>query len=103
MDTKTPLAPSPGLLAVVRGLRGAGHAASGRSEWVLGGGWQPHGWPDGPHRRLLDELLPGRPVLLRSHDLHSLWASGEAVAEYLIGACGPVDASAVMEGSAGAP
>lgn len=69
---------------------GAGPTAGGRrGEWVLGGGWQPHGWSDAPHRRLLDEVLPGRPVVLRSHDIHSVWASTEALRRAGIGADRP--------------
>ena len=47
--------------------------------WVLGGGWEPHGWTDPPHRDLLDDLIPDRPAALRSHDLHSVWANGAAL------------------------
>ncbi|HUG40135.1 MAG TPA: amidohydrolase [Longimicrobiales bacterium] len=70
--------------AALAAAHAAAHAApapalSASAGWVLGGGWEPGAWPDRPHRRLLDDLLPGRPVLLRSHDLHSVWASGEAL------------------------
>ena len=56
------------------------HAAKTPDTGVLtGGGWDPHRWSDDPHRRLLDASLPGRAVLLRSHDLHSVWVSGETL------------------------
>lgn len=65
--------------ALVAAHAAAHRGGTGGADWVLGGGWEPHGWADRPHRRLLDDLLPGRPVLLRSHDLHSVWVSGEAL------------------------
>lgn len=80
------LASAPSAAAAARAV--AEHAArteGAHEEWVLGGGWEPHGWSDVPHRRLLDEVLPGRPVLLRSHDLHSVWANGEALRRAGIG------------------
>ena len=73
------LASAPSAAAAARAV--AGHAArsGGEEGWILGGGWEPHGWSDTPHRRLLDDVVPGRPVLLRSHDLHSVWVNGEAL------------------------
>ncbi len=49
------------------------------SGWVVGRGWDPHRWKAPPHRRHLDAALPGRPVLLHSHDMHSVWASSAAL------------------------
>lgn len=55
-------------------------AASGDTQgWVRGRGWNPNLWTEAPHRRLLDAVLPGRAVALQSHDMHSLWASSEAL------------------------
>lgn len=74
------LASAPSAAAAARAVAGQAARAEGADAgWILGGGWEPHGWSDAPHRRLLDDLVPGRPVLLRSHDLHSVWASGEAL------------------------
>jgi predicted amidohydrolase YtcJ len=64
----------------------AAHAAGGGDEWVLGRGWNPHRWTDPPHRRQLDAVLPGRPVVLQSLDMHSLWASSAALAAAGVGA-----------------
>ncbi|MGH7505064.1 MAG: amidohydrolase, partial [Longimicrobiales bacterium] len=48
--------------------------------WIRGRGWNPHGW-DGiaPTRRILDSHFPDRPVALQSHDMHAIWANGEAL------------------------
>lgn len=53
--------------------------AAGDDGWVRGRGWDPHRWDEEPTRTLLDEALPGRPVLLQSHDMHSLWGSSTAL------------------------
>jgi predicted amidohydrolase YtcJ len=47
--------------------------------WVTGRGWDPHRWSEAPHRGHLDGVLPDRPVLLQSHDMHSLWANTAAL------------------------
>jgi len=49
--------------------------------WILGGGWSmalfgPGGAPD---RRILDELVPDRPVFLNSQDGHTGWANSVAM------------------------
>jgi len=49
--------------------------------WVRGGGWTvdnfaPSGLPD---KKLLDKLLPDRPVSLKSSDGHSLWVNSKAL------------------------
>lgn len=58
-------------------------------EWIRGRGWNPHIWSGEPHRSLLDEAAGGRPVLLQSMDMHSLWASTEALRRAGIGADTP--------------
>lgn len=50
-------------------------------EWIVGGGWTvsdfaPSGLPD---KKLLDEIVPGRPVSLKSSDGHSLWVNSKAL------------------------
>jgi predicted amidohydrolase YtcJ len=57
----------------------AAHAASSAGGWVLGRGWNPHRWSEAPDRRDLDRVLPDRPVVLQSLDMHSLWANGAAL------------------------
>jgi predicted amidohydrolase YtcJ len=53
-----------------------------REEWILGMGWTypafaPSGMPD---RRLLDEVVLDRPVLLGAYDGHTSWANSKALA-----------------------
>jgi hypothetical protein len=60
--------------------RAAAAAPPAPSGWVRGGGWNPHLWAgQQPHRALLDRHAPDRPVALQSHDMHALWANGEAL------------------------
>jgi predicted amidohydrolase YtcJ len=48
-------------------------------EWLQGGGWDANLWPDGkPHRQLLDEIIPDRPVALYSKDSHCIWLNSLA-------------------------
>ena len=51
-------------------------------EWILGMGWTypvfaPSGMPD---RRILDEVVLDRPVLLEAYDGHTSWANSKALA-----------------------
>jgi predicted amidohydrolase YtcJ len=51
-----------------------------KAAWIRGGGWQLPLFPDAnPHKKLLDEAVPGRPVILRAADGHSIWASSRAL------------------------
>lgn len=59
--------------------RVAAHARGGEGV-VVGRGWEPHRWPDAPHRALLDRALGSRPVLLHSKDFHAMWVSSAALA-----------------------
>jgi len=55
--------------------------------WVRGRGWNPQRWAgESPSRALLDAVLPGRPVALQSHDMHSLWVNTAALEYAGIGA-----------------
>jgi predicted amidohydrolase YtcJ len=54
-------------------LRGAG------TGWIIGRGWNAHRWPEPPTRQHLDAVLPHRPVLLQSMDMHSVWANSAAL------------------------
>lgn len=48
--------------------------------WIRGYGWNPHHWGGAyPDRAELDRLLPDRPVVLQSHDMHAVWANGAAL------------------------
>ena len=61
------------LLAAVR--------ESGRRDGVLAGhGYRDALWAQPPHKDLLETVLPGRPVVLVSHDMHSVWLSPAALA-----------------------
>ena len=50
-------------------------------EWILGGGWAMSVFGAGgkPSRKIIDELIPDRPVYLRSTDGHSGWANSAAL------------------------
>jgi predicted amidohydrolase YtcJ len=50
-------------------------------DWLLGGGWNLALFPDAnPHKRLLDEIVGDRPVMLDGADGHSSWVSSAALA-----------------------
>ena len=56
-------------------------AESEPGEWIRGGGWlvtnfAPSGLPD---KKLLDEIVPDRPVALKSSDGHSMWVNSLAL------------------------
>ncbi|MDC0237300.1 amidohydrolase [Gammaproteobacteria bacterium] len=55
--------------------------AKPQDEWIVGAGWTldnfvPSGLPD---KKLLDEIVPDRPVSLKSSDGHSLWINSKAL------------------------
>ena len=55
-------------------------AEGGPEDWIRGGGWALFLFPDAnPHKSLLDELAPGRPVILTSAHGHSTWVSSRAL------------------------
>ena len=56
-------------------------AESEPGEWIRGGGWlvtnfAPSGLPD---KKLLDEIVPDRPIALKSSDGHSMWVNSLAL------------------------
>lgn len=56
------------------------YATENSEGWILGGGWSMDHFPGGaPGRRLLDDVVGDRPVLLSSRDHHSVWASSAAI------------------------
>lgn len=60
-------------------------AAAPGDGWVRGHGWDAHRWGGFPTRAALDRVIPDRPVLLDSHDLHAAWLNGAALARCRIG------------------
>ena len=46
---------------------------------VVGRGWDAMGWEAEPDRAALDAIAPARPLLLHSHDFHSLWVNSAAL------------------------
>lgn len=56
-------------------------AAMRSTGWILGRGWDQNDWPDAqfPTAAILDEVAPGRAVLLTRVDGHATWASSEAL------------------------
>jgi len=49
--------------------------------WIEGRGWDQNDWEvqEYPHRQMLDEIIPDRPVFLRRIDGHAAWANSEAL------------------------
>ncbi len=64
--------------AYVDAVRGyaEGHRAV---PWIQGGGWSLADFPPGtPHRSLLDEVVPDRPVYLPNRDGHGAWVTHQS-------------------------
>ncbi len=56
-------------------------AAQPGDSWIIGGGWDLPLFPQAnPHKRLLDEIAPDRPVYLSAADGHSTWVNSKALA-----------------------
>lgn len=68
-------------LAGYRSVIGGYAAANPNVDWILGGGWSMSVFGPGgsPSKRILDELVPDRPVFLTSSDGHSGWANSKAL------------------------
>jgi predicted amidohydrolase YtcJ len=50
------------------------------AEWIVGGGWSLDDFPRGtPHRSVLDEIVPDRPVFLANRDVHGAWVNSRAL------------------------
>jgi predicted amidohydrolase YtcJ len=55
--------------------------ANPTAPWLTGGGWSMESFENGvPSRRILDELVPDRPVFLLNRDHHAGWANSRALA-----------------------
>lgn len=81
-------------------------AGDDQDSWVVGGRWDANRWTDGavPHRRALDHLSNGRPVLLKSIDGHSSWLNSEALRRAGIDASTPdIDGGVIERDPDGAP
>jgi hypothetical protein len=82
--------------AVARVAERAAHTAPG--QWLRGGGWDANVWPEGtPTRALLDAVAPHHPVLLDSHDWHSVWVNSLVLARAGITAATPDPEDGVIE------
>jgi len=51
------------------------------SEWIRGSGWSHAAFDDDnrPDKKLLDEIVPDRAIILGSYDGHSVWANSKAM------------------------
>ncbi|MCM4079790.1 amidohydrolase [Paractinoplanes hotanensis] len=50
------------------------------AEWIVGGGWSMESFENGvPDRRLLDQVVPDRPVYLLNRDHHAAWVNTRAL------------------------
>lgn len=56
-------------------------AAAGGDGWVRGHGWDSNRWGVSPTREELDVVVPDRPALLDSHDLHAAWLNSAALVQ----------------------
>ena len=60
-------------------VRRCGETGSGQS-FIRGRGWMPSVFPPtGPDKKLLDQVAPDRPVLLKALDAHSAWVNSKAL------------------------
>jgi predicted amidohydrolase YtcJ len=67
-------------LAAVRALLRAEAAATPAGEWVRGWGLDPNAFGSAPpHRELIDDVVAGRPAVIRLFDAHSALASTAAL------------------------
>ncbi len=68
---------------VVREFAQSHPATSPESAWITGRGWSyPEFTASGgmPHKKLIDQVVPDRPVLLEGFDGHTYWANSKALA-----------------------
>jgi len=48
-------------------------------QWILGRGWNRKQFDGWPHKNILDNIFPDRPVALNSRDGHFLWVNSVAI------------------------
>jgi hypothetical protein len=66
--------------------------------WIRGGGWNLGLFPEAnPHKEVLDEIAPDRPVALTGEDGHSMWVNSRALAAAGIDAHTPNPRHGVIE------
>ena len=70
-----------------------------------GRGWSAHQWGGAlPHRSDLDALFPEQPVVLQSHDMHSLWLNSTALQTAgITGSTPDPDGGRIVRDGAGEP
>lgn len=79
-------------------------AERGPGGWVLGQGWNRHLLDGVPERDLLDRVMPDRPVLLESNDIHAAWLNTDALRRCGISRDTPdPDGGAIVRDGAGEP
>ncbi|MYX31088.1 amidohydrolase family protein [Streptomyces sp. SID8381] len=61
-------------------VRAHSRATDGARTVLFGYGFRDGLWGDAPHKRLLDAVLPDRPVALLSADLHAVWLNSACLA-----------------------
>jgi hypothetical protein len=68
-------------------------------EWILGGGWKMSVFGPGANasRKLLDEIVPDRPVFLASADGHSAWVNSKALEIAEVTAATPDPADGIID------
>ncbi|WP_327583495.1 amidohydrolase [Nonomuraea sp. NBC_00507] len=76
--------------------------ANPEAEWISGGGWSMEWFPGGtPSRRLLDTVVPDRPVHLINRDGHGAWVNTRALELSGVDASTPDPADGRIEREAG--
>ncbi|MER7503877.1 amidohydrolase [Nonomuraea pusilla] len=72
--------------------------ANPEAQWISGGGWSMEWFPGGtPSRRLLDAVVPDRPVHLINRDGHGAWVNTRALELSGVGADTPDPADGRIE------
>jgi predicted amidohydrolase YtcJ len=65
--------------AALAAVKDAGDRQANLEAWIHGGGWYAGRWGQWPTADDLEEVVPGRRVVLWSHDLHAVWVSRAAL------------------------